>query len=118
MPKAKLPWSFFKTLIIASLRLSFFKYSVIKWTMTSVSVWDLNLCPLLTKNFFNNVEFSIIPLWTTDTFSDECGWALIVFGIPCVAHRTWPIPTLPVNFDFETASSKLSTLPSHLTSLM
>ena len=40
------------------------------------------------KYFFNNVEFSIIPLWTTDTFSDECGCALTLFGKPCVAHLT------------------------------
>ena len=31
-------------------------------TITSVSVCDLNLCPFPIKNFFNNVEFSIIPL--------------------------------------------------------
>ena len=33
------------------LKLSNFKFSVIKWTITSVSVWDLNLCPFATKNF-------------------------------------------------------------------
>ena len=80
MPRAKLPCKDFKVFLIESTILSVFKCSVIKCTIPSVSVWDLNLCPLLTKNFFNNVEFSIMPLWTTDTFCDEWGWALILFG--------------------------------------
>ena len=57
-------------------------------------------------------------MWTTDTFSDECGWALTVLGTPCVAHLTWPIPTTPSKFLSETFFSNLSTLPSVLTSLI
>ena len=84
--------------VIASWISNDFRFSVIRWTITSVSVWDLNKWPLLTKYFFNKVEFSIIPLWTTDTLSDEWGCALILLGIPCVAHLTWPIPVFPDKF--------------------
>ena len=108
----------FKVLVIASCNSNIFKFSVIKWTITSVSVCDLNTCPLLTRNFFNNVEFSIIPLWTTDTLWDECGCAFILFGIPCVAHLTWPIPIFPDKFFKSKFFSKLSTLPSDLTSFI
>ena len=40
----------------------------------------------------------MIPLWTTETLWDECGWALTLFGTPCVAHITWTIPILPLKF--------------------
>ena len=43
---------------------------------------------------------------------------LIVLGIPWVAHLTCPIPTFPSKLILETFFSKLSTLPSHLTSLI
>ena len=64
------------------------------------------------------VEFSIIPLWTTETVSDECGCAFIVLGMPWVAHLTCPIPTLPSKLILVTFFSKPSTLPSHLISLI
>ena len=104
--------------MIASSISNSFKFSVIKWTITSVSVWDLNLWPLFIRNFFNNVEFSIIPLWTIDTLSDECGCALTLLGIPCVAHRTWPIPTLPFKSFKLKFYSNSSTRPFDLTSLI
>ena len=83
-----------------------------------MSVCDLNTCPLLTRCFFNNVEFSIIPLCTTDTLSDECGCAFILFGTPCVAHLTCPIPIFPNKFFKSKFFSKLSTLPLDFTSLI
>ena len=86
--------------------------------ITSVSVWDLKIWPFLTKNFFNIVEFSIIPLWTTETFSDEWGCAFSVLGIPWVAHLTWPMPILPNIFDLFKFFSNASTLPSHLNSFI
>ena len=83
-----------------------------------MSVCDLNLCPFLIRYFLSIVEFSTIPLWTTETFSDEWGWALIVLGDPWVAHLTWPIPMFPSTFILDKFFYKASTLPSHLTSLI
>ena len=83
-----------------------------------MSVCDLKICPLFTKYFFNNVEFSIIPLWTTETLWDECGCALILLGIPCVAHLTWPIPIFPDKLFKSKFFSRFSTLPSDFTSLI
>ena len=103
---------------MASCNSDVLRFSVIRWTITSVSVWDLKLCPLLNNSFFNNVEFSIIPLWTTDTLSDECGWAFTLLGTPCVAHLTWPIPIFPERLFKSKLFSKFSTLPSDFTSLI
>ena len=103
---------------MASSNSEVFKCSVIKWTITSVSVCDLKLWPLLIKCFFNIVEFSIIPLWTTDTLWEEWGWAFKLFGIPWVAHLTCPIPIFPFKFFKSKLFSKLSTLPSDFTSLI
>ena len=40
-----------------------------------------------------------MPLWTTATSPavSVCGCALASVAGPCVAHRVWPIPTLPAN---------------------
>ena len=95
IPKAKLPLSFFKVSKTASSGSRVFNDSVINKVMTSVSVCDLNFNPLFSKAFFNSSEFSIIPLCTTETTSEECGCALISLGIPCVAHPACPIPILP-----------------------
>ena len=43
---------------------------------------------------------------------------MIVLGIPCVAHLTCPIPTVPSISVFEIFFSKLLTLPSHFASLI
>ena len=64
------------------------------------------------------VEFSIIPLCTTDTFSEEWGWAFSVLGIPWVAHLTCPMPIFPTNLFLDRFFSKASTLPSHLISFI
>ena len=76
------------------------------------------MCPLLTKNFFNRVEFSIIPLWTTETLCEECGWALTLFGKPWVAHLTCPIPIEPWIVWMREFFSRSSTLTSDLISLI
>ena len=59
-----------------------FSKSVSKNVITSVSVCDLNLYPLFSKSFFKSFEFSIIPLCTTETCSDECGCAFTWLGTP------------------------------------
>ena len=57
-----------------------------------------------------------MPLCTTDTLSEECGWAFIELGIPWVAHLTWPIPIVPFKLLLDKFFYNTSTLPSHLTS--
>ena len=37
-------------------------------------------------------KFSMIPLWTTASRGEACGWALFSVGLPCVAQRVWPMP--------------------------
>ena len=113
MPRAKLPLSFSKVLLIAIIKSKFFKKSVSKNVITSVSVCDLNLYPFFSKSFFNSFEFSIIPLWTIETSSDECGCALTSFGTPCVAHLTWTSPKEPSVGFLNSIFYKLSTLPVH-----
>ena len=83
-----------------------------------MSVWDLNFIPLASNSFFISSEFSIIPLWTTETCSDECGCALTIFGTPWVAHLTWPIPMLPFDGVLKRIFSSSSTLPEHFFSLI
>ena len=68
------------------------------------------------KYFFKIVEFSIIPLWTTETLFDECGCAFRLLGTPWVAHLTWPMPIEPSIFCDNKLFSNLSTLPSVLIS--
>jgi len=63
-------------------------------------------------------EFSIIPLCTTETCSDECGCALMTFGTPCVAHLTCPIPIFPFDGVLNKIFSNSSTLPEHFFSLI
>ena len=62
MPRAKLPLSFSRVLLIAIMKSKSFKKSVKSRVITSVSVCDLNLYPFFSKSFFNSLEFSIIPL--------------------------------------------------------
>ena len=42
----------------------------------------------------------------------------MLLGIPWVAHLTWPIPIFPLRLFKSKLFSKLSTLPSDLTSLI
>ena len=113
MPNAKLPFNFFNVLNTETRGFEFCKYWVTNIVITSVSVCDLNLKPWASKSFFNSSEFSIIPLWTTETSSDEWGWALIILGIPWVAHLTWPIPIFPFEGFLNKIFSSSSTLPEH-----
>ena len=113
IPSAKLPFNFFNVLKTDSKGLLSFKASVINKVTTSVSVWDLSFIPLLSNSFFISSAFSIIPLWTTDTSSDEWGCAFTTFGIPWVAHLTWPIPMLPFEGVLKRIFSNSSTLPEH-----
>ena len=113
MPRAKLPLSFSKVLLIVLIKSKFFKKSVRRKVITSVSVCDLNLYPFFSKSFFISLEFSIIPLWTTETSSDECGCAFTWLGMPCVAHLTWPIPRDPLEGLLNKIFSRFSTLPAH-----
>ena len=39
----------------------------------------------------------MMPLWTTASLGDACGWALVSVGLPCVAQRVWPMPIAPVS---------------------
>ena len=113
MPNAKLPFSFFKVLNTDSKGFEFCKNWVTKRVITSVSVCELNFNPWASKSFFNSSEFSIIPLWTTETTSEEWGCALTIFGTPWVAHLTWPIPMLPFEGFLNKIFSSSSTLPEH-----
>ena len=40
----------------------------------------------------------MIPLWIIAIFPDwdKWGWAFLSQGTPCVAHRVWPIPIVPL----------------------
>ena len=37
----------------------------------------------------------MMPLWTTASRGEACGWALASVGLPCVAQRVWPMPIDP-----------------------
>ena len=37
----------------------------------------------------------MMPLWTTASRREACGWALVSVGLPCVAQRVWPMPIEP-----------------------
>ena len=54
----------------------------------------------------------MIPLCTTATVPEICGWALFSVGLPCVAQRVWAMPNEPSIFASLTACSKLTTLPT------
>src|SRR5207237_843041 len=40
----------------------------------------------------------MMPLWTTETPPETCGWAFLSEGTPCVAQRVWPMPIWPCRF--------------------
>ena len=118
IPRAKLPFNFFKVLDTETKGWLSLRASVIKSVITSVSVCDLNFNPFDTNSLLISSEFSIIPLWTTDTCSDECGCALTTLGTPCVAHLTCPIPIFPLEGVLNKIFSNSSTLPEHYFSLI
>jgi hypothetical protein len=37
----------------------------------------------------------MMPLCTTETPPETCGWAFLSEGAPCVAQRVWPMPMCP-----------------------
>ena len=79
-------------------------------TSVSVSVW--NCTPAAWSSLFSSRKFSMMPLWTTASRSVACGWALVSFGLPWVAHRVCPIPIAPESGASESFSSRLRSFPS------
>src|SRR5437667_7733606 len=53
-----------------------------------------------------------MPLWTSTSGPDRCGWAFCSDGLPCVAQRVWPIPTVPCSPAPFTVFSRLVSLPT------
>ena len=71
--------------------------SSIRCATSSVSVSDARVCPSFSRRARSCWKFSMMPLWITATVPEQsrCGWALRCVGAPCVAHRVWPIATVP-----------------------
>ena len=92
--------------------LPFFISSVTRWATTSVSVSLLNFAPFLPSRSRSSRKFSMMPLCTTATRSVACGWALLSFGLPCVAQRVWPMPILPASGSPFSRFSSAASLPS------
>ena len=59
-------------------------------------------------------EFSMIPLWMTAIRPAWSVWgcALGVVGAPWVAHRVWPMPSVPVGIPSSSACSSTLSLPA------
>src|SRR5499427_8410933 len=68
----------------------------IRCARTSLSVSETNSAPSAISLARNSSAFSMIPLCTTATGPTTCGWALMSFGSPCVAHLVWPMPGPPL----------------------
>ena len=51
--------------------------------------------PLAASSSRSALKFSMMPLWTTASLREACGWALVSVGLPCVAQRVWPMPIEP-----------------------
>jgi hypothetical protein len=68
--------------------------SSMRWTTTSVSVSEVNVCPLASRRSASSAWFSMIPLWmiARRPVQSRWGWAFWVVGRPWVAQRVWPIP--------------------------
>jgi hypothetical protein len=62
----------------------------------------------------------MMPLWTTKIrlWQSVCGWALTNVGLPWVAQRVWPIPSVPVGMFALSFSISMSTLASDLVTLV
>ena len=92
--------------------------SSIRWATTSVSVSEPNRCPSFSRRVLSGWKFSMIPLWMTAMRPEQSrwGWAFSSVGGPWVAHRVWPIPTVPATppRSPRTASSSPS-LPARFT---
>ncbi len=58
------------------------------WASTSVSVSLTIVTPLSTRASLSGSAFSMMPLCTTAMrpLASVCGWALMSFGSPWVAH--------------------------------
>ena len=54
----------------------------------------------------------MIPLWTTASLGEACGWALVSVGLPCVAQRVWPMPIAPPSGASASFASRFLSLPS------
>ncbi len=53
----------------------------------------------------------MMPLWTTETPPETCGWAFLSEGTPCVAQRVWPMPMVPCRSCAATSFFSSATLP-------
>ena len=83
-----------------------------RWATTSVSVSVVNWTPSPISWSRSSWKFSMMPLWTTPTRSVTCGWALFSVGLPWVAQRVWPMPTVPGRGERSSSASRFSILPS------
>ena len=85
-----------------------------------MSVSDGNSWPAASSSAFSSAKFSMIPLWTTKIlpWQSVCGWALMYVGLPCVAQRVWPMPSLPEGMLASSFSMSVSTLASDLVMLV
>ena len=86
--------------------------------ITSVSVSDTSSTPRSVSRCRSVAALSMIPLWTTATApaASVWGWALTSLAGPWVAHRVWPMPTLPAN-RLGSASVRSRTRPARLATL-
>ena len=74
------------------------------------------MCPRRSSVFRIAAEFSMMPLWITAIRPDWSvwGWALGVVGAPWVAHRVWPMPTVPPGKPPASSCSSMLSLPAAL----
>ena len=81
--------------------------------IVSESVSLASSTPAASSSRRSSAAFSMIPLCTIATRPDAstCGCALPSVGAPWVAHRVWPIPTVPAS-RFGSDSSSTPSLPA------
>ena len=85
-----------------------------------MSVSLVNSWPKLSSSALISAKFSMMPLCTTEIrpWQSACGWALMMVGLPCVAQRVWPMPTVPVGMFSFSLAIRRSTLASLLVTLV
>ena len=54
----------------------------------------------------------MMPLWTTASRGEACGWALVSVGLPWVAQRVWPMPIAPMSGSAASLASRFFSFPS------
>ena len=83
--------------------------------MTSVSVSEVNAYPSPLRRARTGSWFSMMPLCTTASWPEMCGWAFFSLGAPCVAQRVCAIPVTPPSFCAATCAASSATRPAALT---